>query len=61
MEKTLFKQQKEVEELKVDNVNGYQVKNEVQRHANQRDAQMVFNEKLNEFLKKNQKKKTLQL
>jgi hypothetical protein len=34
MEKTLFKQQKEVEELKVDNVNGYQVKDEVQRHAN---------------------------
>ncbi len=57
MEKNIFKQQKEVEELRVDNVNAYQAKNEVQRHANQRHAQMVFNEKLNELLEKNQKKK----
>jgi hypothetical protein len=29
MEETLLKQQKEVEELKVDNVNAYQAKNEI--------------------------------
>jgi hypothetical protein len=33
MEETFLKQQKKVEELTVDNVNAYQVKNEVRRHA----------------------------
>jgi len=49
----------------VDNVNAYQAKNEIQRQANQRHAQMdrnlqkqlVFNEKLNELLKEIQQKK----
>jgi hypothetical protein len=31
MEETFLKQQKEVEELRVDNANAYQAKNEVQR------------------------------
>jgi hypothetical protein len=34
MEENLFKHQKEVEEFKMDNVNAYQTKNEVQRQAN---------------------------
>jgi len=33
MEETLLKQQKKVEELRVDNANAHQVKNEVRRHA----------------------------
>jgi hypothetical protein len=33
MEETLLKQQKEVEELIVDNANAYQTKNEIQRQA----------------------------
>jgi hypothetical protein len=33
MEETLLKQHKEVEELKVDNANAYQAKNEIQRQA----------------------------
>ncbi len=65
MEKTFLKQQKEVEELKVDNTNAYQAKNEVQRQADQRHAQMdrnlqkqmAFNEKLNKLLEETQKKK----
>ncbi len=49
----------------MDNVNAYQAKNEIQRQANQRHAQMdrnlqkqlVFNEKLNKLLKEIQQKK----
>jgi hypothetical protein len=33
MEETFLKQHKEVEELKVDNANAYQNKNEIQRQA----------------------------
>jgi hypothetical protein len=33
MEETFLKQQKEVEELRVDNANAYQAKNEIQRQA----------------------------
>ncbi len=33
MEETLLKQQKEVEEFKVDNANAYQAKNEIQRQV----------------------------
>jgi len=40
MEETFLKQQKEVEELRVDNANAYQIKNEIQRQADQRHAQM---------------------
>ncbi len=36
MEQTLLEQQKELEELKVDIDNVYQIKNEVQRQADQR-------------------------
>jgi hypothetical protein len=43
MEETLLKQQKEVEELKVDNANGDQIKNEIQRQADKRHAQMDKN------------------
>jgi hypothetical protein len=65
MEETLLKEQKELEELKVDNSNAYQAKSEVQKQANQRHAQMdrnlqkqmVFNEKLNKLLEATQKKK----
>ncbi len=60
MEENLFKQYKEVGELRVDNANAYQAKNEVQRHAQMdRNLQkhMVFNEKLNKLLEQNQKKK----
>jgi hypothetical protein len=39
MEKTLLKHQKEVEELIVDNVNAYQIKNELQRQVDKRHAQ----------------------
>ncbi len=60
-----MKQQKEVEKLRVDNANAYQVKNEIQKQADQRHAQMdkklqkqiAFNEKLNKLLKEIQKKK----
>jgi hypothetical protein len=38
MGEILLKQHKEVEELKVDNANAYQTKNEIQRQANQRHA-----------------------
>jgi hypothetical protein len=34
MEETLVKQQKELEELKVDNANASHTKNEIQRQAN---------------------------
>ncbi len=65
MEETLLKQQKEVEEFKVDNANAYQAKNEIQKQANQRFAQMdrnwqkqlAFNEKLNTLLEEIQKTK----
>ncbi len=58
-------EEKEVEELKVDNANAYQAKNEVQREVDQKHAQMginlqkwmTFNEKLNKLLKETQKKK----
>ncbi len=58
MEETLLKRQKEVEELKVDNANAYQAKNEIQRQVDQKHAQMdknlqkqmAFNEKLNKLL-----------
>jgi hypothetical protein len=40
MEEILLKQQKEVEELRTDNANAHQVKNEIQRQADQRHAQM---------------------
>jgi hypothetical protein len=43
MEETLLKQQKEVEELGVDNANTCQIKNEIQRQADQRHAQMDMN------------------
>jgi hypothetical protein len=38
MEETFLKQQKEVEELIMDNVNEYQTKNAVQRLVDQRHA-----------------------
>ncbi len=65
MEETLSKQQKEVEELKMDNANAYQAKNEIQRQANHRHVQvdknlqkqMAFNEKLNKLMEEIQKKK----
>ncbi len=38
MEEIFLKQQKEVEELEVDNSNAYQVKNEIQRQADHRHA-----------------------
>jgi succinylglutamate desuccinylase len=68
MEEIILKQQKEVEELRVDNANAYQVKNEIQRQADQRHAQMdrnlqkqmAFNEKLDKLLE-NSKENTLQL
>jgi hypothetical protein len=40
MEETFLKQWKEVEELRVDNANAYQVKNEIQRQVDHRHAQM---------------------
>ncbi len=60
-----FLQQKEMEELKVDNANAYQVKNEVQRQVGHRHAQMdrnlqkqmAFNEKQNKLLDMTPKKK----
>jgi succinylglutamate desuccinylase len=65
MEENLLKQQKEVDKLKMDNANAYQVENEIQRQADQRHAhmdqklqkQMGFNEKLNKLLEETQKKK----
>ncbi len=62
MEETLLKQQKEVEELEVDNANTYQVKSEIQMQADQGHAQMdrnlqnqmAFNEKLNKLLEETQ-------
>ncbi len=65
MEETLLKQQKEVEEFKVDNANAYQTNNEIQRQVDHRHAQMdrnlqkqmVFNEKLNKLMEETQKKK----
>ncbi len=65
MEITLLKQQKEVEELKVDNVNAYQDENEIQRQVDQKYAQMegnlqkqlAFNEKLNKLLEETHKTK----
>ncbi len=67
MEETFLKQQKEVEELKVDNAITYQTKNEIQRQADQRHAhmdsnlqkQMAFDEKLNKLLEETQKKKPI--
>jgi hypothetical protein len=38
MEEIFLKYQKEVEELRVDNANAYQAKNEIQRQVNQRHA-----------------------
>jgi hypothetical protein len=38
MEEILLKQQKEVEELKMDNANAYQANNEIQRQVDQRLA-----------------------
>ncbi len=43
MEEILLKQQKEVEELRMDNVNEYQANNEIQKQANYRHAQMDGN------------------
>ncbi len=43
MEQTFLKQQKELEELRVDNANAYQTKNEVERKCDQRYAQMDKN------------------
>jgi hypothetical protein len=43
MEETFLKHQKEVEELRVDNANAYQAKNEIQRQADQKYAQMDKN------------------
>ncbi len=65
MEETFLKQQKEVEELRVDNANAYQAKNEIQNQVDQRHAQMdrnlkkqmAFNEKLNKLLEETQNKK----
>jgi chromosome segregation ATPase len=65
MEENLLEQRKEVDELKMDNANAYQIKNEIQRQVDQRHAhmdknlqkQMAFNEKLNKLLKDTQKKK----
>jgi len=59
MKEILLKQQKEVEELKVDNAHAYQIKNEIQRQVDHMHAQMdsnlqkqiTFNEKLNKLLK----------
>jgi hypothetical protein len=68
MEEILLKQQKEVEELGVDNANAYQVKNEIQRQVDHRHAQMdrnlhkqmAFNEKLYKLLEEIHEK-TIQL
>jgi hypothetical protein len=38
MEETFLKQQKEVEELRVDNANAYGVKIEIQKQTNKRHA-----------------------
>jgi hypothetical protein len=54
-----------VEELRADNANAYQAKNEIERQADQRYAQMdkklqnqlAFNGKLNKLLEETQKKK----
>jgi hypothetical protein len=43
MEEILLKQQKEVEEVIVDNVNAYQTKIEIHRQFDQRHAQMDKN------------------
>jgi len=59
MKEIILKQQKEVEELKVDNAHAYQIKNEIQRQVDHMHAQMdsnlqkqiTFNEKLNKLLK----------
>jgi hypothetical protein len=40
MEEAILKQQKEMEDLIVDNANAYQAKNKIQRQANKRPAQM---------------------
>jgi hypothetical protein len=40
MEEVILKQQKEMEDLIVDNANAYQAKNKIQRQANKRPAQM---------------------
>jgi hypothetical protein len=40
MEETLLKQRKELQELRVDNANAYQAKNEIQRQANHRHVYM---------------------
>jgi hypothetical protein len=40
MEETPLEQQKEVEELKMDNANAYQANNDIQRQTNQRPTQM---------------------
>jgi hypothetical protein len=66
MEEIMLKQQKEVEELKMDNASAYQVKNEIQSQAYSRHAhmdinlqkQMASNEKLNKLLEEIQKKKS---
>ncbi len=59
VEQTFLKQQKELEELKMEVGNVYQANNDIQRQADQRHAQMdrnlqkqmTFNEKLQKFLK----------
>ncbi len=63
IEETLLKQQMEVEELKVNNANAYQAKNEIQKQVDQKYAkmdrnlhkQLAFNEKLNRLLEETQK------
>ncbi len=64
MEEIFLKQQKEVEELGVENANAYQVKNEIQRQVDHRHAhmdrnlhkQMAFNENLNKLMEETQEK-----
>ncbi len=65
MEQIFLKQQKELEELRVDNGNVHQTKNHIQRQSDKKHAQMDkilqkqmdFNEKLQKLLKEAQKVK----
>jgi hypothetical protein len=43
IKETLLKQQKEVEELRMDNANAYHAKNEIQRQADQKYVEMDRN------------------
>ncbi len=63
MEQTFWKQQKELEDLKMEVGNVYQAKSEIQRQAYRRHAhmdkklhkRMAFNEKLHKFLEETQR------